>query len=245
VANCFNCTVVGGSSALPGGPQDPVAICSACSVLGCSGHGGRVVRRARFFCVLCFPRVLSHSGGLGGPPPGGGGGGGGGGGPTATPAPRVPDDGGDAVAFHSRAEFVEQHSDIARASADARAEWDWAIPDVLDRLERFDRSRDERERVAGAVTDMTLTAQAEAVDRAISETLATGDRVAAELRSAHSTGRLDPQLLADSFGVATWAIGLELGAIPSPAQVGLLGGAHVRFVVGFFVPVAATASAGA
>jgi hypothetical protein len=59
-------------------PGEPFGVCLKCSSLMCRTCGNRIPKRARFFCVICFPEImLLPSAGLGGsgswpptPPPG-------------------------------------------------------------------------------------------------------------------------------------------------------------------------------
>jgi hypothetical protein len=220
-----------------------VATCKKCSVFVCGDHGGRLTKTARFLCILCYANVLAHSAlrGSGGGPPGGGGGGGGGGGPPGGGGGGggsvAPADDSGVVEFSGRAQFEVEAPQIAASTEGLRREWDGHVEQVLDRVERFHADPEVREEIAGIVDQHELERDAAAeVKRAV---FAMGEAASLEVRRARATAGIDEQLAADAFGVAMWAIDLELGQLPSPAQVALLSGDLVRFVVGYMAPASA------
>jgi hypothetical protein len=205
-----------------------------------------VTSTARFLCIICYANVLAHSalrGSGGGPPGGGGGGGGSGGGPPGgggggggvTPT----DDGGEGaiVEFSGRAQFEVEAPHIAGPTETLRHEWDSHVEQVLDRVERFHADPDVRQEIAGIVNQHELEEDTAAeVKRNV---FAMGEAASSEVRRARAAGGIDERLAADAFGVAMWAIDLELGQLPSPAQIALLSGDLVRFVVGYVAPASA------
>jgi hypothetical protein len=238
VAECFKCTFIGPTPAQ--GANEPVAACKKCSVFMCGNHGGRLTKTARFLCILCYSNILAHSAlrGSGGGPPGGGGGGGGGG--------FAPDDdggGGGVVEFSGRVQFELEAPHIAGPTEALRREWDGLVEEVLDRVERFPDDGGVRQEIAGIVDQHDLEDEAAADIRR--EVFAMGERASIEVRRARAADGIDERLAADAFGVATWAIGVELGQLPSPDQVALLSGDLVRFVVGYVAPAAAGLAASA
>ncbi len=231
MAGCFKCTFIGPTPVL--GAKEPVAACKKCSVLMCGDHGGRLTKTARFLCVLCYANVLAHSAlrGSGGGPPGGGGGGGGG---VAGPDDG---DGGGVVEFSSRAQFEVEAPQIAGPTEALRYEWDGLVDEVLDRVERFHADSHVRHDVAGIVDQHHLEEGSAAELKR--EVFAMGEAASSEVRLARAVDGIDERLAADAFGVAMWAIGIELGQSPSPDQVALLSGDLIRFVIGYMAPASA------
>lgn len=164
-----------------------------------------------------------------------------------SPATNPPADDGGTAAFRDHAEFVSQHAEIAAASSEARGQWREDIQEVVERLAVFDLDEGaaERDRVVGTMEQRAREVEADVSPSTIGQTVAAGKRLAPRVRAAKNRGELDEDLLADAFGVASWAIGLERNQIPSPAQAGLLSGSDIRFVVEFFVPVAQVVGMGA
>ena len=160
-------------------------------------------------------------GGVGAPPPGSPSGGG----------------GGQVVAFADSQEFVEQHPEIANASERQREAWRREVPTVLARIVQFARDEQERQRVVKELAQQELAPDTAGAHRREQETMRVGTVLATQVAEAQDAGVLDTDLLSDALGVATWAIGMEVGESPSPASVALLDDPRLRFIINYYAPL--------
>jgi hypothetical protein len=225
-ATCYRCIALGQA------PGEPFGACQHCTSFACSTCGVRAAGVSRFYCVTCKSGLtLLPSGGL--PPTGGGGPGGGG---PAAPAPLGP---GDVVApYAGTAHFQLLEPALAESS---RAERDYYHRDI----ERFlaaprDYAFDEAKR---ADTDRAVGYERYGgeVEQALRSDLLDGaQRLARDIDAAAAAGRIRPDLLADAFGVAQWAIGVRAGEAVPPERLAMLPDQRLRFMVG-----AAAVAAGA
>jgi hypothetical protein len=226
MASCFKCAVIDKVV----GDADPIGVCKRCNSLACVDHGTRLKKGAEFKCALCLTSNMLDAAGLVrhevyGPPPADDRGGG-----TGVPTPVGPSGGGGSgggapavVEFESSADFERAAPKIAKASESHRAE----ARDIVDPLvEKVRALRDDpdREREVARIVVTSDPATIAAVDEEAVE-------VSDELRAAEEEGLLKRDLLADTLGVAAWAIGAEVGEEISVADIEMIPDRRLQFLL--------------
>lgn len=220
MAGCYRCALVMSRNG------QGVGVCLLCGAMACRLDGERDRQAADFVCGMCQPSRIATSGGFPPPRPPPGPRGGPGGPRTPVREPEPPDSGGGgALAFTSSADFERRSPVVAEQSAEHRRVWRGNIRDVVRELE--DLRHNERAQALAEVS-------AEELDPRGLANLAmfVGER----LHDARQRGRLDEELLADAFGVASWAIGVEPGQEPDFHQLSHLSDERLQLVVGRFTP---------
>ena len=217
---CYRCVVVITADREP--VREPVGVCLRCGGMACERDGELDHLYPQFICGMCEPDRLSRSGGL--PPhgpPGPGGGGGGLGGPTPAPPPSDPSGGG--AVYADSPEFASRRPRIAAESYEHRSVWKEDIERTIDELKEL--GIDER-----AVALVARHLGGELDPAGVRETaLLLGN----QLEAASEQGTLKPDLLADAFGVAGWAIGARPREEPSAYQLRHLSDLRLRIVLGY------------
>lgn len=211
---------------------EPFGVCSNCSIMACRTCGNRLRKAARFRCRLCYPEtVLLPSGGLAhsGEPPGGG-------------EPSEPFGGGPSreEIFLNTGEWERLESELAELTADDRAFFhEGALALVFERAHGYAFDEARREDLNAEVGWEVLDEAEEQRRRA--EALVGAQLLARGLQEARASETLRPELLADAFGVACWAIGVRAGRgeIVSEERLALLADLRLRFVIGTAMPVIA------
>jgi len=215
MASCFKCEVIDkfGESA------DPIGVCANCHSLTCADHGTRLRGVPEFKCVFCAPsdlktaafRIIHEA--YPSPPDGGDRG-------TRMPGPAGPGpDGGDqapvpAVASHEEFESSPSTERIAALSADHRCQAIDLLDQLLEKIERFEDA-EERKKMVGELAATSDEATQARVGGA-------GISLAESVRRARKAERFDGNLLADSIGLAAWAIGERAGAEMSVGRILLI-----------------------
>jgi hypothetical protein len=215
-------------------PGDPFGVCLKCSSMMCRTCGNRIPKRARFFCVICFPEiVLLPSAGLGEaeswPPSGPGGprrprGGGGGGGMA------------EAV-FIDSTEFETLMQDLAEATRDSRDFFRREVRTVTEYAAAYAKQEAERKAI-NEITDYSGHLEEEEERR--EEALQGAQQLIRHVELARAEERLREDLLADAFGVAAWSIGVKPGDRVPAERLALLGDLRLRFIVGYAAPAVAS-----
>jgi hypothetical protein len=178
-----------------------VGVCDLCSSLACERDGARLPGSSVFRCGLCYPQALIIAAGLPPPPPPPPAGGVG----AGAWQPFGADDADQRVEFENAAEFDALGGAVAEESFEDRAIW--------------------RRQVRGVVAE--LLGEAEEGGRA----KVTRATLQGELGQASARDALQLTLLADAFGVAAWAIGLQGGVVPEPGRLALLPDVRIRYVL--------------
>jgi hypothetical protein len=175
---------------------------------------------------------LLPSGGLerSGEPPGGGG-------------SSEPSGGGPAreEIFVSTREWEQLEPELAELTAEDRAFFhEGALAVTLERAHSYAFDEARREDLNAEVGWEVLDDAEE--QRRRDEALLGAQMLARALQGATARGSLRPELLADAFGVACWAIGVRAGRgeIVSEERLSLLADIRLRFVIGMAMPVVAS-----
>lgn len=225
MASCFKCEVVDKTAV----PADPIGVCASCHSLSCADHGTRLRGVPEFKCVFCAPwdlktaalRIIHET--YDEPPPGGGDRG------PRMPSPRDPGPGGGrevwvpAVASHEEFERSVSTARIAKLSGKHRRQAAEQLGDLLEIMERF-RDREEQ-----ATMVEKLAATSDKATRA--RVRIAGMRSAEILALAREAELLDRELLADSIGLAAWAIGARIGRQMSVDRILLVPDAELQFLL--------------
>jgi hypothetical protein len=208
---------------------EPFGVCTECSSLACRNCGNRLPGGGLFRCVLCYPEtILLPAAGLEGGrrPPGGGDG-------LAEP----PGSGLELIAA-STPDWEAVDRELAEKTAGERRFFhEEALGLMLDGVERYASDEVRREDLNAQVNWEVFDDPAE--NRRRSEALAGAQWLARSVEGAQANERLRPDLLADAFGVACWAIQLhpQAGETASPDQLSLLADVRLRFAIGMAMPV--------
>src|ERR1019366_5234651 len=113
--------------------------------------------------------------------------------------------------------------------------WRTVIEEVIRKL------REIHEGGGRAVIDEMVgarrTDEREAPDVVMLHSIPAGLVLAEQVTVAQREMRLDSDLFADAFGVASWAINVDVGTQPDPFRVSLLADSRIAFVVGFLSPL--------
>lgn len=213
---------------------EPFGVCSTCSALACRECGNRLAGGGAFRCVLCYPEtILLPAAGIerGGRPPGGGGG---------DPARPSGGDPGLEVIVVNTPDWEARERELAdKTAAERRYFHEGALDVTLEEVRRYAFDEARREAVNAEVDWEVLDDAAENQRR--EEALLGAKLLALSIREAKANDRLRPDLLADAFGVACWAINLhpQDGESASSGQLSLLGDPRLRFAIGMAMPTPA------
>ncbi|HET7486173.1 MAG TPA: hypothetical protein VFJ64_12460 [Solirubrobacterales bacterium] len=228
-ATCYRCAY---ENEYP--PGDPFGVCQECSIMACQSCGNRVPGRSRFVCLICFPEsVLLPDAGLPrfreGPPGGGG----------HLRDPDLPDDGGGGEAvepvFASSAEFETLMPLLAEETQANREQFRGAGMRAILQLGR-DYSFDEatRHQINERIGYTEVVDEVEEERRR--EALNGARRLLRDVDAARANEIFRPDLLADAFGLASWAIGVPPGSVVPLERLVLLDDLRLRFVLGYASP---------
>jgi hypothetical protein len=212
---------------LPSQQGDPFGVCQECSSMACITCGVRVQGDCIFQCVMCFSSIVLLTESLGGDGDDGGPGGGGGG-------PGGDDDNGDGEAtgrpYVSTAAFEALEPVLAALSSDERRHYHEHLDAYLGLVVDYAFDEARREEIDER---LGVTAVADAAERARRADLRRGaQRLARDLEAASAAGVLRRDLLADAFGVASYAIAVPPGEEVTWSRLMMLADVRLRFIVG-------------
>jgi hypothetical protein len=203
MAECFRCEVVTNGAGAGAG----VGACLECGAFACREDGDRDSVNLDFICGMCQPSRLMASV-LPRPPedPGG---------PTSeSSSPEDPSGGSGgsaAVPFASTPDYESRCPNVAASSAQHRHGFRDQMEALLGRL---------REQAVGETAQ--ALAGVSAVELDPEEVAVTVRLLWFQVAEAMERGEFDPDLRADTFGVAAWSIGVEVGREPDKRRLDLL-----------------------
>jgi hypothetical protein len=191
--------------------------------MACDRCGERDRDYPEFVCGVCEVDRVSGSSGI--PPFKPRGPRDGGGGPDAPtpPAPMPTGSGGGAVAYADSADFERRMPAVAEGSRAHRETWRGDIGAILPDLQGLALDEGERALVAKQLGDEFDPDRVRETAMLLSN----------QLQAASERGNLAPELLADAFGVAAWAICVGPREEPSVAQLSHLADPRLRFALGY------------